>query len=401
MRPSIVVAFSIYLAYVAGVLLLAARVNLWQSNELKDSVIITLFVGFPMLFKVTNLKDEFDFLRDVARDSLRISALLIFYLNIAPAALWVEVVVQAVLGLLLLFGAVSSMSEETKQLRRPVAVLVTLISVGLLVDSTVRIITSWSSLDLGEIGSSFLLSLWLPLVIAAYVYALAPYAGYDRVLRMATVPRDGRRLSVSVAAGLVIGSRFRTANTGEVIGFRIQELAEATRFRSALHVMTEVRTTRITKHRQEAANRKRLKQFTGVKGLDADGLTIDRREFGATKKALTAVFFMEMGQRRNAKKDRFRGDMVQHLTRLNTRGLPEPHGIAQRTRKDHRAWMAWRTTPSGHVFGVGGSRNIAAHWQFDGADAPRTFPGEGPGWTNAAIEQSSREWLAIDPTPEA
>lgn len=393
--PKLLVPFVLYFAFVAGVMLAAERIGVWSLGLLKDSVIITVFVGIPMLFKIPSLNDEVDFVRDVARDPLRISALLVFYLNLAPLALWAEVCVQAVLVFLGLLRAVSAPQAQLRPVRRVLDVLISVIVIWLVVDTTLRFVGMWHELDLGEVRDSFLLSIWLPLVIAVFIYGLALYAAFEQIVRMLPFANEQQPPKRGVVWALVLGSHLRTANTSAVVGKYRYELAQARGFRDGLRVMRAARTARVEEGRERRAVSRRLRRFAGVAGMDAAGLQLDRREFAATKKALTSLFYMEMGQNRN-RLGHYRGDMVGALSGFNLQGLPAEHGIEEVVRKDRQAWRAWRQTPSGYYFGVGGTKDLHAQWQYDGPTPPSGFPGADARWRNATASPSSPEWEQHD-----
>ena len=93
------------------------------------------------------------------------------------------------------------------------------------------------------------------------------------------------------------------------------------------------------------------------------------------------------------------GAVEQHIERRQRidqfhDGLPVQHGIELRVRSDNQAWYAWRPTPSGWFFAVGGDENLTTEWQYDGVEPPATFPTEEAGWTNATRNPSPPEWAA-------
>jgi hypothetical protein len=56
-----------------------------------------------------------------------------------------------------------------------------------------------------------------------------------------------------------------------------------------------------------------------------------------------------------------------------------------RVSKDGQKWFAWRRTISGWVFAIGAAGPPPDQWEYDGADPPAGFPGEGPAWGTSAF----------------
>lgn len=386
----------LFAAYFVGVVLLARHVGFWSVDMLKDTIIIGLFVGLPLFFNSTKIKGEIDFLADVARDPLRVSGLLVFYLNLASLAIWGEVLVQAVLGFLIVLRTVGSYQESAKRVVQLLDVLIVVITVWLIVNTAVDLVRHASEIDWAEVLTSFLLSIWLPLLLVPFIYVLALYAAYEQVVVMLRFFNEKKRPRVRVVAALIVGSHLRTAYTSRFVGKWRGDLARTSTFRDGLGVMRSFRQSfrddRLSLKRDTA----RLRQFAGAVGTDESGLQLDRREYAATKKALDGLYFMELGWHRN-QLGHYRGDLVEVLTEINTKGLPADHGIEERLRQDKQAWKAWRRTPSGYVFAVGGSKDLDARWQFDGPEPPTGFPSEAAGWRDVNRAAASDEWDADEP----
>ena len=163
--------------------------------------------------------------------------------------------------------------------------------------------------------------------------------------------------------------------------------------------MAEFREAVRKRDRSLAAYEAHIQQMTGVDGVGDDGLRLDRREFYATKNALTELYFLEMGWHRN-QGGIYHPELLESLGNFITEGLPVQHGIQLVVRKDGRAWRAWRRTASGWYFGVGGTDTLAHRWQYDGPIAPSSFPSVNtPGWTDVTRRSASPEWTKNDEPP--
>jgi hypothetical protein len=130
-----------------------------------------------------------------------------------------------------------------------------------------------------------------------------------------------------------------------------------------------------------------------MEGTEGAGLQLDRREFAATKDALRWLATCQMGWYQNEDRpDTYRDDLLTVIGDFLLQGLPEPHAIVMKVRKDGQAWYAYRTTPSGYVFGIGASGKPPSKWFWDGPTPPPGYPSKKSGWTSAMDPHERPEW---------
>lgn len=143
--------------------------------------------------------------------------------------------------------------------------------------------------------------------------------------------------------------------------------------------------------------RKHMRKMTGVRGVNSEGLQIDRREYQESKTSLRSLLYMQMGQFKNIH-HHYNPDFPVGVA---VSGLPnDNHGIHMKVRGDKRAWFAWRQMPNGYYFGVGGTPRIDDVWFYDGIDLPTNYPSKhAKGWTKSVNDSTSAEWEYNDEPP--
>jgi hypothetical protein len=147
---------------------------------------------------------------------------------------------------------------------------------------------------------------------------------------------------------------------------------------AARHVVAEYRTWEHEKRAEKVRAAKRLRDFAGVKGTDADGRQLDQREWLAA---------CQMGWYRNPG-GRYRGDLVDMLGDSIARGgLPPEHGIRMSLSKHGGVWYAWRRTITGWCLGIGASGPPPDQWLFEGPEPPKGPPGTDPGWRRSSSDE--------------
>lgn len=388
-----------YFAYAFAVVYIAWRLGAWDLSLLKDSIILAFFVGLPMLFSATNVRDGTKLVRDVVRDTAGVSALVIFYLGLGSLPLWGELLLQPLLILLALVAAVAHHTPEHRPAEKLANALLGIIGVALIVYTTGLVSSTWDAETVSDALASFTLSVWLPIALIPFVYIFAFIMHCESILTRLSFFNDKKNPTLRVRLSCICGLRFSTRLASEFAGPWCGQLARSSGFRGAIHTMREFRQAVRERDRTLKAHEARLVQLAGVEGVDENGLRLDRREFYATKKELTNLYFMQMGWHRN-QGGRYRPELLDILGDMTRYGLPPEHGINLLVRKDGQAWRAWRRTPGGWYFGVGGMPTPVHQWQYDGPTAPSGFPAaRADGWVNATTGESSPEWLHNDEVP--
>jgi len=394
--PKILVVVFAYLICTAGIIVLATSLGVWRFDLLKDTLIITFFVGFPIVMNAAKIRTGKTLIRTVMRETVGVSVILAFYLNIEPLPLWGELLLQPFLTLFVLMAAVAQREEKTKKIGRFFNALIALTGVGLFAYTTTQITLNWQTYDLLELIGTFALSIWLPVLLMPFVYVLAFLMHCEMILVRLPFFNDKKKPKLRVRLALLAGLRFSTRLASSFNGIWLSRIAQASGFRDGRRVMRGFRTSLRAEEEAEQQHLKRLRDFAGAEGTDEQGLRLDRREFAETKNLLTDLFYMQMGWHRN-RLGRYKEDMLDILGDVTKKGLPADHGTELRVRKDGQAWMAWRRTPSGWYFAIGGTKDLDAQWQYDGARPPENFPSpRDQSWRNATATLSSDEWSAPD-----
>jgi hypothetical protein len=391
----VLIVFVVYFGYTAGVVALAAHAGMWNFDLLKDTVITTLFVGLPLVMNAGKTSSGSSLVRKVLLETLGASAFLAFYLNLAALPLWGELLLQPLLLLLSFSSLVSKRDPKTRRVGKICDALLAILGFGLLAFTTVTVVTTWSELHLSEIWLSFALSAWLPIGLLPLIYILAILMSAETVLVLLPWHNNKVAPPLRVRFAFVLGARFSAFYTSHFSGRWLGRLAKQTTFREGLRVMADYRRDVRNNLTAEKGRLDRLKSMSGIDGTDKNGLRRDRREFAATKKVLRRLFYYQMGQNRNVL-GHYRPDILLVLGDVTSDGLSAEHRIEVRVSADKKQWYGWRRTVAGWYFGIGGDETLDAEWQFDGPEAPISFPPKGSGWTDATSSPSRPEWLAAD-----
>lgn len=367
---------------------LAHLFGFWEWFLLTDTLLILFGLGFPLLFRAIGATSGYEIVVHIRKETLALSALFVFYLNLETLPLWAELIAQPVFVFLAVLLAVAQRQENGRQVVGCLTAVLVILGLGLLVWTTVRVVEQWGQIDDVALMLQFALSLWLPFALFPYVYGVAFFAATESLLTRLKWLNKGMPVPVQIGivAGLHLSVRWAKALTG-----RYHSVSEARTFRQALHAMDDFREDVLRRERREAQRVEDLEAFAGTPGVDGSGAQLDRREFDGTKRALRFIHTAQ-ALRYERQGDRFWDDLTNMvLEPLDRYELPQDHGVVVETTPDRKAWRAWRRLPSGWVLGIGSAGRIG-EFLFSAAHAPTGWPPDGAGWVDAARAEWPADW---------
>lgn len=384
--------FGLFIAWVTLWVWLASLTGIWDLRLLKDTVILLFGVGFPLLFSSIRAKSGTEILAHIRRETLTLSALFLFYLNLESLPLWAELVTQPVILFLAVMMAFAQHDEKGRRIVGCFSVPLTLIGVGLVTWTTVQTIAHWGDLDGRELVLQIALSVWLPFTMFPFLYGVAFYAATEVILkRLIWMNKEmPLRARLGVLVGLHLSVRWAKALTG-----RYYVVTQAKTFRAAILAMRDFRDDVTRREEREADRLENLEGFAGQVGADGIGAQLDRREFDGTKRALSFIHTAQ-ALRYERQGDRFWDDLTDMvISPVSKWGLPDEHGIFVETTRDKKKWRAWRKLPSGWVLGIGGTGRFD-EYRYSGALPPTTWPGDANEWVDAARALGPVDWERQD-----
>lgn len=364
------------------------RLGVWNMALLKDTVAWMVVYGFASVFSADRAAKEEHFFRRTTLATLSVTALMQFVLNLHTFDFVVELFLLPVVASLFLLEAVAGTNLKTRPAQNLVNGLLLLIGIWVVIATAQGLINSWRGIDPEKTGLAFAFSVWFPLAMLPFVYALSLVMAYEKVLGRASFQNDGGPPPISVKGAILVGLRGNLGSVHDLPQHHVQyrAISRSRRFREALGHVREYKCAREDRKREKAERAARLVEYAGVRGLDEDGKAMDQREIEETREALRWIETCHLGQynnRGNYRKDLISGVLLDDFTHQD---LPDEHGITMRVSKDGQAWYAWRRTPSSRVLGIGMNKGRDNEWLYEGDDPPTGFPGSDPSWGDRPFE---------------
>jgi hypothetical protein len=388
---------AIFVAYTVAVIWLMSLLGLWDASLVGGTLLWMLLIGFVWFINLSEADKDPRFMRRHVLEAVGVGAFLEVYVNLAVLSIRLEFVLQGFLIFVGMLNVVAKQEDRYKVVARLTSGILIAAGIGIIVYTTVQLVMDWSKLDYGGILNQFLLPIWLTLAAVPCIYLIALYAGYESLFMHMRFWNDDRRPNWRALAGTVVELCGSLTDIGGFRGIATKQAAQTSSFTTARQAAQTFKRERAADQAARAAARQRLIDNAGVKGVDTEGLQLDRREFAATKSALRWLATCHMGwYQRDDRPNAYRADLLEVLGAFSHEGLPDPHGIVMKVRKDAQAWYAHRTTPTGYDFAIGASAGPPSQWYYDGDKPPSGYPSAKRGWTSS-LEADRPEWKAESP----
>ena len=169
------------IAYMAIVIYWLSVLELWNFEQLKNTVFWCISFGFMSLLKLEEIKKDRLFFKHSVLDNLKLLAILQFVVGVYTFSLWVEVLLFPVLALL---GAMLAIAETDKKYHRVKIILeYCLASYGiiLIVYSLYMLMTDFGEFGKEKTAYDFFIPPLLTIFYLPFVYFMLAYSTYEQV----------------------------------------------------------------------------------------------------------------------------------------------------------------------------------------------------------------------------
>ncbi|ALE05208.1 hypothetical protein AL755_06475 [Arthrobacter sp. ERGS1:01] len=385
-------SFALYTTYLASAVWLMWSLHLWDQELLGGTVIWLLGSGFILLGNaVTEAPKQHHFFKGAVLDSLRVVAVVEFAVAARPFAIGTELWLVPALAVLTVFWAVSTTADNASGGSKFWVVIAAMVGLTLIVLS-VRDLILHPANDVFDDVRAFFLPILLGLAAIPAAFIAAVIGAYELfATRLSRYP-TGHSLPPKVVLGLVASLNWDLFAIDRFPGQCGYAAARLGTFADARSLVAQYRNDERAREDRRAAAKRRLEELADVQGTDESGRQLDRREFEETKRALEWLQICLTSRHHNT--GRFQADILEVMGSFQTQGLPDPHGICVRVRKDGQAWFGYRETPSGYYFGIGANGAGPSQWVYSMEVPPAGYPSSrSQGWTNSLVADTPLEWL--------
>jgi len=373
----LLILIGIYLMHACLLVGVAWHLGFWKASLLKDTLLVVLVSGMGMVISANTIKSGTSLLRKTARDTIGLTAVITFYVNLSSFSVPIEILAQSILALV---SILSVLAKHQKNTKHNLSVLFdTFLVIGgvcLLIKTTVDLQTIWRAEGPSGVLGPLLLSIWFPILLLPFVYTLSFLMHLEGILIGLKALNGQKPIRLRAFISLLIGLRFSVKYASLFTGYWRNMFLEQDEIRKHLATMSTFRKDILNRETEERLEVRRQKQFAGSNEEDEHGKRLDRREFKETCRLLTDLYFSQRGVYGNSNQY-FETPLI-FLNESKYYGLSENRALAVTAlvSRNKRSWYAWRSTPSGWVFAVGGTNDFEKQWYYDGPKPPNNFPSE-------------------------
>ncbi|PJG60703.1 hypothetical protein [Aeromonas cavernicola] len=168
-------------AYMAIVICWLSELELWNFEQLKNTVFWCVSVGFMSLFKLEKIKQDKHFFKHSVLDNLKLLAILQFVVGVYTLSLWVEVLLVPVLALLGVMIAIAETDRKHHQVKVFLEYCLSSFGVVLIVYTLYMLMTDFGEFGKEKTAYDFFVPPLLALCYLPFVLFMLVYSTYEQV----------------------------------------------------------------------------------------------------------------------------------------------------------------------------------------------------------------------------
>ena len=188
--PRIAGMVALVAAWLVLVVWVAAQINLWNYDLLKDTIVIVSVGALITGFKALAVMEGRETMRGEVRSLIAFVVVLQFVVNLQTFPYMAELILVPVAALLGGMQAVANNSDDHKAARPVINGAIVLLGWCVLVWSAYKIGSSVATTEWETVGKSFALAFWLPAALLPAIYLAALVMQYGKTFSMMKIARS-------------------------------------------------------------------------------------------------------------------------------------------------------------------------------------------------------------------
>ena len=175
----IIISLILMACYIVGMVLGLSRIGLWDSSQLKNTIIWSVTVGFVMLMDINSVKKDENYFRKAILDNLKVSIFLEYLINVYVFSLAVELVLVPAAVFLGAMLAVAKLDEKHKQAAGCLNGIQVILGLGLIGFALYNAYVDLRNLTTFNTAIDFFSPILLSLLFLPFVYMALIYSTYE------------------------------------------------------------------------------------------------------------------------------------------------------------------------------------------------------------------------------
>lgn len=177
----IMTVLCLMIGYMVIVIYWLSELDLWNAEQLKNTVFWCASVGFMSLFKLEQIKKDKSFFKHSVIDNLKLLAIFQFVVGVYAFSLWVEILLAPVLALIGAMLAIAETDKKYHQVKVLLEYCLSLFGVLLIVYTLYMLATNFGEFGKEKTAYDFFVPPLLTLCYLPFVYFMLVYSTYEQV----------------------------------------------------------------------------------------------------------------------------------------------------------------------------------------------------------------------------
>lgn len=167
--------------YMMFVVYFLYEMDLWNTEQIKNTIFWCVSVGFMSLFKTESIKKDKSFFKRSVMDNLKLLAILQFVVGVYTFPIWIEILLVPILVLISLMAAISDMDKKHHQVKVVLEYCLSVFGVILIVYTLYMLAMSFDDFANEKSAYDFFVPPLLTLFYLPFVFFMLVYSTYEQV----------------------------------------------------------------------------------------------------------------------------------------------------------------------------------------------------------------------------
>lgn len=168
-------------AYMMFVVYFLYEMDLWNTEQIKNTIFWCVSVGFMSIFKIESIKKDKSFFKHLVLDNLKLLAILQFVVGVYTFPVWIEILLVPVLVLISAMTAIAEMDKKHHQVKVILEYCLSIFGVILIVYTLYMLATSFDEFANEKNAYDFFVPPLLTLFYLPFVFFILVYSTYEQV----------------------------------------------------------------------------------------------------------------------------------------------------------------------------------------------------------------------------
>lgn len=168
-------------AYMSAIIYYLSEVDLWNIEQLKNTIFWSVSVGFMSLFKLESIKKDKSFFKHSVIDNLKLLTILQFIIGVYTFSLWIEVILAPILAVVVMMLAIAETDKKHHKAKVFLEYCLSLFGFILIAYTFYMLVTNFGEFGKEKTAYDFFVPPLLTLLYLPFVFFMLVYSSYEQV----------------------------------------------------------------------------------------------------------------------------------------------------------------------------------------------------------------------------